>query len=193
MNRPLAFAAALVLTAISVSSACMAGPESPMAFTLQDKPAQERVQLTLMGNGEDGGMMSNSFAESELTGLDVALLRQAGQQPVRFAYIREPGRIDCSGFGGNSVASGHCSFSQNAAFGDFLASRGIGRPTFKQAYELTVTGANRDLVEALAVARTPACAAHRARRLKQLPWDWDDQRRRFGLAAGINDNLSMHD
>jgi hypothetical protein len=29
--------------------------------------------------------------------------------------------------------------------------------------------------------------------LKELPWDWNEQRRRFGLAAGINDSLGVRD
>jgi hypothetical protein len=156
VNRPLALLAALVLTAISVSSACMAAPESPMSFTLQDKPGRGRIQLTLIGNGRhEGGTMSNSFAETELSGLDIASLRQPGQRPVRFAFVRDPGRIDCNGYGGNSVATGQCTFSANPAFAGFLAARGIGRPSFKQAYDLTITGATRDLVDALATYHYP--------------------------------------
>jgi hypothetical protein len=155
MNRPLALVAAMVATAISVSSACMASSGGTMAFTLQDKPDRGKIQLTLMGDRSDGGIMSNSFAENELAGLDLSALRPAGQRPIRFAFIRDPGRIDCNGYGGNSVASGQCTFSQNDAFGNFLAERGIGRPTFKQAYDLTVTGASRDLVDTLAAYHYP--------------------------------------
>jgi len=49
-----------------------------------------------------------------------------------------------------------------------------------------------DLVEALLQGR---CLAQLIVRgvMKQLPWDWNEQRRRFGLAPGINDNLSVRD
>ena len=49
-----------------------------------------------------------------------------------------------------------------------------------------------DLVQALLHGRRPAQLTVRGV-MKDLPWDWNEQRRRFGLAAGINDNLSMHD
>jgi site-specific DNA recombinase len=49
-----------------------------------------------------------------------------------------------------------------------------------------------DLVEALLQGRCPAQLTVRGV-MKQLPWDWNEQRRRFGLAPGINDNLSARD
>ena len=49
-----------------------------------------------------------------------------------------------------------------------------------------------DLVEALLQGRTPA-QLNLAQLTKDLPWDWSEQRRRFGLAAVINDSLSVHD
>ena len=49
-----------------------------------------------------------------------------------------------------------------------------------------------DLVEALLRGRRPARLSVRGV-MKELPWDWNEQRRRFGLAAGINDNLSVRD
>ena len=27
--------------------------------------------------------------------------------------------------------------------------------------------------------------------MKEVPWDWNEQRRRFGLAPNINDNLNV--
>ena len=49
-----------------------------------------------------------------------------------------------------------------------------------------------DLVEALLQGRRPAqLTLHGV--LKELPWDWNEQRRRFGLAPGINDNLGVRD
>ena len=47
-----------------------------------------------------------------------------------------------------------------------------------------------DLVEAVLHGRQPAQLTLR-QVMKQLPWDWSEQRRRFGLTPGINDNLSV--
>ena len=49
-----------------------------------------------------------------------------------------------------------------------------------------------DLVEAVLQGRAPAQLTLR-QIMKQLPWDWNEQRRRFGLAPGINDSLSVRD
>ena len=49
-----------------------------------------------------------------------------------------------------------------------------------------------DLVQALFHGRRPAQLTVRGV-MKDLPWDWNEQRRRFGLAAGMNDNLSVRD
>lgn len=156
MNRSLALLAALILAAITVSSACMATPSRPMVFTLHAYSGRPDVQFSLKREDKpDHGMMSSSFAVADLSGLDMAALKQPGQRPIRFAYIRDPGRIDCSGTGGNSVASGQCAFTANAAFGQFLAARGIGEPTLEQSCELTMTGATRDLVETLAQYHYP--------------------------------------
>lgn len=153
MNRPLAMLAALLAAAISVSSACLAGPSSPadkLNFELKPSIQASKLQLALWSNDRHHNMTGSSYAPAELTGLDLNALRLSGQRPISFAYIREPGRIDCSGTGGNSVATGRCSFSPDAAFNQFLAARGIGRPSFEQSFELVMTGASRDLVDALA-------------------------------------------
>ena len=49
-----------------------------------------------------------------------------------------------------------------------------------------------DLVEALLQGRRPAQLSLRGV-MKELPWDWNEQRRRFGLAPGINDHLRVCD
>lgn len=156
MDRSLALLAALVMAAITLSTACMATPSRPMAFTLQALAGRPEVQLSLRrGDAEHHSSMSNAFAPADLAGLDLAALRQPGQRPIQFAYVREAGRVDCAGNGGNSAASGQCTFTRNAAFAQFLAARGIGEPSLEQAYELTMTGATRDLVETLAQFRYP--------------------------------------
>ena len=49
-----------------------------------------------------------------------------------------------------------------------------------------------DLVEALLQGRRPAQLSVRGV-MKELPWDWNEQRRRLGCAAGINDSLGVRD
>ena len=49
-----------------------------------------------------------------------------------------------------------------------------------------------DLVEALLQGRRPAQLTLRGV-MSELPFDWNEQRRRFGLAPGINDHLSVCD
>ena len=49
-----------------------------------------------------------------------------------------------------------------------------------------------DLVEAVLQGRQPAQLTLR-QVMKQLPWDWSEQRRRFGLAPKTTDSLSVRD
>ena len=49
-----------------------------------------------------------------------------------------------------------------------------------------------ELVEAVLLGRQPARLTLR-QVMKQLPWDWSEQRRRFGLASNTNDSLSVRD
>ena len=97
---------------------------------------------------------SHGYRLAELQGLSAAQV--AGRQaPVRFALAREAGRLDCSGFAGNSIGSGSCSFAANPAFASYLAARGIGRPNEREAFTLTMSGTGRALVDALAAQRYP--------------------------------------
>lgn len=158
MNRFLAFIAALLAAALSVSSACTAAASTRLlGFTLQENPGRsEPLQLSFRDAGKDGHHNFNSsFRSDELAGLDLASFRAGGSHPLAFALIREAGRIDCRGSGGNSLANGSCSFAPNPAFSDLLAARGIARPSLEQSYELAITAANRDLVEALAQYHYP--------------------------------------
>src|SRR5690349_14386624 len=114
MNRPVALLAALVLAAVSVSSACMANSASDLRFELKPSVRAGELQLALWsGNDRHNGLMGSSFAANELPGIDPATLRLAGERPISFAYVREAGRIDCSGTAGDSVATGRCTFAPN--------------------------------------------------------------------------------
>jgi len=159
MNRCLAFLGALVLAFISVSSACAAAPSQFVHFTLEPSHGggADRIQVSFRRNqnGRDENNWSTSFRPSELTGLDLAGFRGAGNRPLGFAIVREAGRLDCSGHGGESYAAGDCNFTANPAFTQLLESRGVGRPTDEQSFGLMAVDARRELIDAIAAARYP--------------------------------------
>jgi hypothetical protein len=158
MNRPLAFICALVLAFITVSSACVAQPADWVRFTLEpDRGNSGKIHASFRdesrGRGENS--WSTGFSPSELVGLDMPSFRGTGTRPLRFALVREAGRLDCTGNGGSHYASGNCRFTADAAFAQLLVSRGIGRPTHEQAFGLMAVNARRDVIDAVAAAHYP--------------------------------------
>jgi hypothetical protein len=87
--------------------------------------------------------------------LEVSSFRGPGTRPIRFALVREAGRLDCSGAGSGEHASGDCRFTADPVFEHFLASRGVGYPSESQAFGLMAVNARRDLIEAIAAAHYP--------------------------------------
>jgi len=158
MNRCLALIGALILAALSISSACTAASGAWIHFTLEPGHHDaDRIQASFRKDvdGRNENNWSAGFRSSDLVGLDVAGFRAAGSRPLRFAVIREAGRLDCSGHGGESYAAGNCSFTADPAFAQLLESRGIGKPTDEQAIGLMAVGASRDIIDAVAAARYP--------------------------------------
>jgi len=158
MNRIFALLGALLLAFISVSSACTAAPGEWIHFTLAGQRGNDRIQASFRSDERPGhnNNWSSDFTPSELVGLDIAGFRGAGNRPLRFALVREAGRIDCSGQGAQSYAAGYCSLTPDAAFMRMLESRGIGRPSREQAFGLIAVDAHRQLIDALAAAHYPA-------------------------------------
>src|SRR5206468_76237 len=131
VNRALAFICALLLASLSVSSACFAQRSDWIRFTLeQDRsnPAKIHARFRDDSRGHDRNEWSTGFSPSDLLGLEVSPFRASGLRPLHFAIVREAGRLDCAGHGGESYAAGSCSFAENAAFTQLLVSRGIARP-----------------------------------------------------------------
>lgn len=158
MTRVFALIAALFLAFLSVSSACTAASSDWIHFTLRSNDGRDgsiRTEFRSRSSGRDKNNWSTDFRPSELAGLDLAGFRGAGSRPLRFALIREAGRLDCSGVGGNSRGEGDCNFTPDPGFTQLLLSHGIGRPTREQALGLTAVNVRRELVEALAGARYP--------------------------------------
>jgi hypothetical protein len=157
MNRCLALLLALVFAAVSVSSACVAAPSDWIRFTLQPERGHGKIHASFRdeGRGPGDNDWSTGFLPSELVGLDVASFRASGARPLRFAIVREAGRLDCAGSGGNSSAAGNCSFTADPGFTQLLVSRGVGRPSREQAFGLMAINARREVIEAVAAARYP--------------------------------------
>ena len=156
MNRCLAFIGALLLAFISISSACTAAPGQWIHFTLEARQAGNiQASFRKEVRDHDENNWSTSFRPSEFAGLDLAGFHAGGTRPLRFAIVREAGRLDCSGHGGEGYAAGNCGFTADPAFTQLLISRGIGRPNENQAFGLMAVNARRDLINAVAAARYP--------------------------------------
>jgi hypothetical protein len=158
MNRPLAFICALLLAFLTISSACVAQPAESVRFTLEPErgnAAKIHARFHSQSSGRGDNSWSTGFAPSELVGLDVPSFRGSGTRPLRFAIVREAGRLDCSGNGGGSRADGNCRFAADPAFTQLLITRGIGRPTSEQAFGLMALNARREVIDAVAAARYP--------------------------------------
>jgi hypothetical protein len=159
MNRYILFLFALCCATLTVSSACIAAQPDWIHFILEPErgdPAQIKVSFRDESRDHDGNSWSTGFKPSELIGLDVSGFHGTGTRALRFAIVREAGRLDCTGNGGSAYAAGNCSFAADDGFMQLLASRGIGRPTREQAFGLMAVNARRDLVEGIAAAGYPA-------------------------------------
>jgi hypothetical protein len=158
MNRCLAFLLAVMLATLSIASASTAQAPGWIEFTLRphaSDPSRIRASFEDDSRGRGDNNWSTSFPAPQLIGLDVASFRGAGFRPVRFALVREAGRLDCAGNGGASRATGTCAFTANAAFLKALESRGIRRPTSEQQFGLMAVDVRRELIDAVAAARYP--------------------------------------
>lgn len=158
MNRPLALICALLIAFISVSSACVAQTADWVHFTLEPErgnSAKIHASFRNESRGHGDNDWSTDFAPSELVGLDVPSFRGTGTRALRFAVVREAGRLDCAGNGGGSRADGNCRFTADPAFTQLLISRGIGRPTQEQAFGLMAVNARREVIDAVVAAHYP--------------------------------------
>ena len=157
MNRCVAFLLALLFATVTVSSACVAAASDWVSFTLQPERGDAKIHASFRDEGRGSGdnNWSTGLLPSELVGLDVASFRASGARQLRFAIVREAGRLDCAGNGGNSAAAGNCSFTADPGFTQLVVSRGIGRPSREQALGLMAVNARREVIDAVAAARYP--------------------------------------
>ena len=158
MTRLFAFLAAILVSILAVSAATATASEiDTIRFSLEPAREAGKIQASFSANHDRNRNRWNSdFTGEELVGLDMARLRAAEKQPVRFALMREAGRLDCAGTGARSRASGDCRFTADAAYTNFLVSRGMRRPSQRDSFALMSLDVRRALVEALYAARYPA-------------------------------------
>jgi hypothetical protein len=148
-----ALAAAACSAPIAAADRSDERPLGTIRWSIDDDSdrADGRIQVSFR-TGEAGGRShsnwSNGYDAAELQGLSPAQL-VSGNQPVRFVLNREAGRLDCSGTAANRQAIGTCSFAGSGSFADRLAGAGIGRPTERQAYSLTLANVRSDLIDEL--------------------------------------------
>ncbi|HKX91817.1 MAG TPA: hypothetical protein VJM15_05250 [Sphingomicrobium sp.] len=157
MNRLAAFLLAILFATVTVSSACVAAPSDWLRFTLDGEGSGGRIHASFRdeSRARGDGNWSTGFDPSDLAGLDVASFRASGSRPIHFSLVREAGRLDCSGNGGDRHAAGNCTFAPDPAFTQLLASRGIGQPTRAEAFGLMALDVRRALVDGLVAAGYP--------------------------------------
>jgi hypothetical protein len=158
MTRCLAFLLALVFASVSVASACSAAvPADWIHFTLEPQRGSGEIEAVFSDErrGRYETHWSTGFPPSQLIGLDLSGFRAVGARPLRFAVVREAGRLDCSGHGGESYAAGNCAFTPDSGFARLLESRGIGRPSRDEAFGMMAVNVRREVIDAVAGARYP--------------------------------------
>ena len=144
MNRALALIGAVLLSFLSIASACVAETPDRIQFSLDGQGGSEGIQATFQSDRPNHvDNWDSRFRPGELVGLDLAGFRAGGTHPVRFSVIREAGRLDCSGSGGRGLANGSCGFTPDPGFTRLLQSRGIAMPSVEQGLALMAVNVPR--------------------------------------------------
>ena len=158
MNRSLALICAVMLSVLTVTSTCLAQAPDQVQFRLEPERGNSgkiHASFHKDWDGRNHDSWSTGFMPSDLIGMEVSSFHGSGSRPLHFSVIREAGRLDCSGNGGNNYATGNCGFAENPTFSQLLVSRGIGRPTREEAFGLMAVNVRRSLVDAVSAARYP--------------------------------------
>src|SRR5919107_2261854 len=140
---------ALLIAGLTLSAPAAQAEASAITWSIAPDTGNQ-VQLTIESRWAPGSdsIWSNSRDISELPGLSMTQLR--GQvQPARFTLAHDAGRLDCSGTIGRMTGSGSCALTPDAGFMSYLAAHGIARPDARGLFSLTMSGAGRDLIDAM--------------------------------------------
>ena len=111
------------------------------------RPTRGVVQLTVRaGRSTHGRTVSRAQLEA-LAGTPIP-----GNGPVHLPIRREAGTFTVDGVCRNGTCAGTFGFEANAAFGDMLARRGIGRPTPQEQFSLAAADVGTAYLDALTAA-----------------------------------------
>lgn len=158
MIRLTALLLAVALAGVTVTSACIANASSQrFTFTLDRDGGADAVQARFRHHDGSGNhLWTSSFREAQLAGFDGAAFRAPGAHGLRFAIDRDSGRLDCSGEGGSSRATGECGFASSPAFAARLGAAGVAAPSADEWLELFALDVRPALLEAIHAAGYPA-------------------------------------
>ena len=150
MLKSVLLGAALVVAAPAAQAQGEAPRINWSLFAANPPRDASQIQLTIQSrwDGRSQSSWSNTRNISDLQGLSAAQL-SGPPQPARFVLVRDAGRLDCSGTVGGLTGSGFCTLTPDASFVRYLAAHGIRQPDERGLFSLTMSGAGRELIEAM--------------------------------------------
>lgn len=159
MTRFPIFLAAIAASTIAVTATVDAAAPTELTFQLKDEGDGANIRADFRRADRPNSQWNSSFRLADLAGLDRSQLAGGVQTPVQFAFVRDSGRLDCTGTGGDGSAKGRCQFTANQSFLDHLRSSGIAPVSSEDVYAMTAVAVRRDLVTAIRQASYPAPSA----------------------------------
>jgi len=157
MIRRALVAVLAALVALPVAAAAASPATGRWAISSYRTDDAGKVTLRLDYERNDTRGFSNSSWAFGIPLSDVGLSPERFAAPIApysFKYVREAGTFDCIGTVGDGQGAGQYTFSQNGGFGDALASRGIGRPTFEQSLSLAMAGTTLAFIDDISKSGT---------------------------------------
>lgn len=153
MFRLFVFLGSLLLAFVSISTAGFAADLGELRFALASSGrnmAQVRFSLD-EADGDNRHRVSTdtTMPARDLIGLAPGDLLGRGSRPLRFALVREAGRADCAGTGGEGRGAGRCRFVPDASFMALLAQAGVRSTGRREAFGMLLLNVRRELVMAV--------------------------------------------
>ena len=145
----------LGLAAGAMAAAALASQKSgeipaTIDWTIAPSGKPDKVQLGLSYRTRGGHSQNNrSVPLADLQGLDTARLASPGASDAAFRIARDAGRLDCTGSVRERRGAGTCRFAADPGFAAALEARGLGRPSERQLFQLTLQGAELAFLDAL--------------------------------------------
>ncbi|QIK96456.1 hypothetical protein G7076_08385 [Sphingomonas sp. HDW15A] len=160
MTRFPIFLASIAASTLTITATVDAASSTEFNFRLKDEGGDgANIRADFRRSDRANSQWNSSFRITDFAGLERSQLAGKGQTPVRFALVRDAGRLDCSGTGGSSSAEGQCRFTANQEFLDHLRSSGIAPVSGEDVYAMTAVGVRRDLITEIRRANYPAPSA----------------------------------